>query len=275
MVWAVLPLKDFVSAKQRLAGILASHERRRMFHCMVEDVLDVLADHPGVEQTVIVSDDPSAMLLAEHYGTECWSETALQARGLNGVVNAAAKVLAAQGVETLLVVHGDLPLLSAQELQQFIEQHEVAGAPVMSIAPDTVDDGSNCVLCSPPDAVAFQYGRGSFHKHRAAAAAAKMTFNRVTLAGAACDIDNPIDLKNLLDSDSGDRRTLRYLRESGIIERFRAMDIGVDDSGVDDSGFENHTAVENIDSTEDQSADLEDFSSKLSRKNLKPREAAL
>ena len=37
-MWAVLPLKDFVSAKQRLSGVLSATARRRLFHAMVEDV---------------------------------------------------------------------------------------------------------------------------------------------------------------------------------------------------------------------------------------------
>ena len=41
MVWALLPLKDFVNAKKRLSGVLSAAERRRLFHVMVEDVLDV------------------------------------------------------------------------------------------------------------------------------------------------------------------------------------------------------------------------------------------
>ena len=94
MVWAVLPLKDFVNAKQRLSGVLAPHERRHLFHTMVEDVLDVLANHPLIENTVIVSDDPSAELLADRYQLSCWPESSLAlapaAKGLSAVVDAAA-----------------------------------------------------------------------------------------------------------------------------------------------------------------------------------------
>jgi len=84
MVWAILPLKDFVDAKQRLSGVLTDHERRHLFHAMVEDVLDVLAGHPALEQTVIVSDDPGAESLAERYGVMVWSEMSLGLTGGRG-----------------------------------------------------------------------------------------------------------------------------------------------------------------------------------------------
>ena len=65
-MWAVLPLKDFVSAKQRLSGVLSATERRRLFHAMVEDVLSVLIQAPSIVGIVIVSDDPTAALMARH-----------------------------------------------------------------------------------------------------------------------------------------------------------------------------------------------------------------
>ncbi|MFA7552934.1 MAG: 2-phospho-L-lactate guanylyltransferase [Spongiibacteraceae bacterium] len=227
MVWAVLPLKDFVNAKQRLSGVLAAHERRHLFHTMVEDVLGVLVSHPAIKQVLIVSDDPSAALLAEHYGVLCWSESSLAVKGLSAVVDAAASQLVAQGVDAMLVVHGDLPLLSASDIQQLVDTHRASIFPAISIAPDTVGDGSNCVLASPPNAISFQYGEASFDKHRACAKAKFITVNSLSLAGAAHDIDSPDDLQLLLQlelpSQGQGKHTLKYLGESGIAERLRSM----------------------------------------------------
>lgn len=237
MVWAVLPLKDFVSAKQRLSGVLAAHERRHLFHTMVEDVLSVLAGHPAIEQVLVVSDDPSAALLAEHYGVLCWSEFSLGVKGLSAVVDATANQLAAQGVDTMLVVHGDLPLLSGNDIQQLVDTHQAANFPAITIAPDTVGDGSNCMLLSPPNAILLQYGEGSFEKHQAYAEAKLITVNTLLLAGAAHDIDNPSDLQLLLQLQQSPqlqpqlqfklhgegKHTLKYLGESGIGERLNAM----------------------------------------------------
>ena len=75
-MWAILPLKDFVSAKQRLSGVLSASERRRLFHAMVEDVLSALSHAETIDSIVIVSDDPAASLLAERYGAVVLDEPA-------------------------------------------------------------------------------------------------------------------------------------------------------------------------------------------------------
>lgn len=232
MVWALLPLKDFVNAKQRLSGVLSAAERRRFFHVMVEDVLDVLASHPAIEETLIVSDDPSASLMAEHYGVQCWPESVLtgptgqRVSGLTEVVDAAAARLADRGIESLLVIHGDLPLTSTEAIQSLITSHqrEFDGATGVSIAPDQISDGSNCMICSPPNVIAFQYGAGSYDKHRAVAAAAGVAVATFEIADLACDIDKPADLKYLLGQQAQtSRRTFQYLNDSGIAERMSMM----------------------------------------------------
>jgi 2-phospho-L-lactate guanylyltransferase (CobY/MobA/RfbA family) len=41
-MWAVLPAKDFVDAKQRLAPVLTAAQRNALFRAMLEDVLTML-----------------------------------------------------------------------------------------------------------------------------------------------------------------------------------------------------------------------------------------
>ena len=178
MVWAVLPLKNFVDAKQRLSRILDGEERYKLFQMMVEDVLDVLIDHPGIEQIVIVSDDPGAAMLAERYGALCWSEKRLLDEAkvilsaidpgrsvLSVVVDAAAAKLASQSIDSMMVVHGDLPLLSSAELDRLLALHAKVNGSAVTIAHDVDKDGSNCVVVSPPNIISFQYGNGSYNKH--------------------------------------------------------------------------------------------------------------
>ena len=101
MALALVPLKDLVQAKTRLAGLLRPSERRALAQAMVEDVLTVLTDHPDIEQVTLVSDDPGANLLASNYGVDCWPEYSLGARGLNAVIERASARLLAAADETL------------------------------------------------------------------------------------------------------------------------------------------------------------------------------
>lgn len=223
MVWAVLPLKDFVDAKQRLSGVLTPSERRQLFYAMVEDVLTVLANHPEIEQTVIVSDDPDAQLLAQQFAINYWPESNFNSPGLSALMNAVAERLNDQGVETLLAVHGDLPQLTHDEISQLIASHRQQQVPAVAIAPDVRATGSNCVIATPSNAISFQYGENSLEKHRQQAISAGVDFTTEALGFAARDIDYPDDLCQFaqllpINSFSG-----RYLEKSKIGERIQLM----------------------------------------------------
>ncbi len=227
-MWALLPLKDFVQAKQRLSGVLSATERRSLFHAMVQDVLEVLSREPALQRLVLVSDDPTASLLAEHYRADCWREAEVGGRGLNGVVRAAVQRMAGD-TDTVMIVHGDLPLLNAAELRELIAQHRCEPAPrKVTLATDRRGEGSNVLLCSPPAVIDFAYGPDSNRRHRELAAAAGAQFNECRLPGIGRDIDVSDDLQDLLDPRWQGRAvyTLRYLRDSGLDARLRAMAAG-------------------------------------------------
>ena len=229
-MWAIIPLKDFVQAKQRLSGFLSAAERRRLFHAMVEDTLTVLVECEVFKQVVIVSDDPSASLLAEHYGIEFWSETELlkaypqQDSGLNAAVRAASEKLTATNVEAMAVIHGDLPLLQAEELQNMAAEHRK-----LSIATDERGDGTNVLMLSPPSGLDFQYGRASCTLHCQQFDDEWRKENALihTYTGASRDVDTPNDLVGLVTRDSllGEH-TAYLLEESGIGSRLLTIASG-------------------------------------------------
>lgn len=226
-MWAILPLKDFLKAKQRLAGVLSDVERRHLFQMMVQDVLEALSASTEVSHVLLVSDDPSAALLAEHYGVECLSEKALfeplaagvAPSGLNAVVNATIATLAERGVDELMVVHGDLPLIQASEIDALLASHrQLPEDGRMTIVSDEQGDGSNILMLRPSTAITTQYGVGSCEKHRLAAEAAGIACQVQRMAGASLDIDRREDLLRLCQSELGCHST-RYIREQGIDQR--------------------------------------------------------
>ncbi|CAA0079678.1 2-phospho-L-lactate guanylyltransferase [Zhongshania aliphaticivorans] len=234
-MWALLPLKDFVQAKQRLAGSLTVSERRGLFHAMVEDVLTILVAHPGLTRIVVVSDDPAAQLLAEHYEVDCWSERDLNARGLNDVVTAALHRVADLTKDNLtnntaaMVVHGDLPLLSGQELTSLIGRHAelmLEHPSAVSIATDRHGQGSNILVCDPANIPRFAYGSESRIAHYNAAMAMGLPAQVINLPGIAQDIDIREDLQRLLATpvNSSAKHTLLYLQQAGVAQRLQQLD---------------------------------------------------
>ena len=144
MAQALVPLKDLVRAKTRLAGLLAPSERRALAQAMVEDVLALLAVHPGVDSINLVSDDPSAHLLAAQYGARHWPESELGCRGLNNIIGSASRRLLALRDEPVLVLHADLPLLGPEDVSAVLAARQRTGGLVIARA------RIYCALMPPP-----------------------------------------------------------------------------------------------------------------------------
>ena len=226
---ALLPLKDFVSAKQRLSGVLAPHERRALFHAMVEDVLSALTKSQLIHHVLIVSDDPAAGLIAAKFGAACISERQLGVGGLNPVVTAAARYLKQQGFQRILITHGDLPLIDAQSVDAML----VSSTDGVCIAPDAQRDGSNVMICCPPDAIDFHYGSGSCTAHQQAAQARGVLCELFLSDCLALDIDFPADLFALIKKPMlNATATGQFLQQSGIADRLRAMEDAANSTAI-------------------------------------------
>lgn len=189
-------MKDLVQAKSRLGGVLASHERRALAQAMAEDVLTALAGAGGLSGVLLVSDDPGAELLANKYAVDMLPEAELGTVGLNNVITAACDRLAEGGAGAIAVVHGDLPLLSAVELDQLLSARGRPGADVV-IAPDRHRDGTNVLVTAAAARPVFHYGPGSCLAHQRASLDAGLSCSIVELPGAALDVDQPADLIDL------------------------------------------------------------------------------
>lgn len=197
---AVVPFKSLQYAKQRLVGYLNAEQRALLVAAMLEDTLRALLATEGLDGVLLLSNDPFAAELATRLGVDCQREPAHK-YGLNPALQSVSDDLARQGYESVLIAHGDLPLLAASELQQLLARHRaLAGCAKISLAPDRARDGSNCLLCSPPDVLRFRFGKGSFEKHLATAAQGGIQSAVVELPGASLDIDEPQDLQRLIES---------------------------------------------------------------------------
>lgn len=223
--WALLPLKSFRSAKQRLAGVLTPLERQQLFRAMVDDVVATLTADPQIEQVWIVSDDPDAEQLAAQNGIQWVAESFFaDAQGLNGVVQQATKWLTEQGAQSLLIVHGDLPLLHTNDLAVMHRRQANLSVPSLVLATDRAGDSSNVLLLTPPTGFTFHYGVGSRHKHTVEAAEAGYCCEVLQRPGLACDVDNLDDLLVLLQECDSTRavKSAAYLQNSGIADRILA-----------------------------------------------------
>ncbi len=226
-LWVVIPLKDFIRAKGRLAGVLSASERHILFQAMVEDILQVLQKVQSVSGILLVSDDPTAAVLAEQYQVELIPENK-EERGLNPAVTQAAKWLESRNISAAMVLHGDLPLVNEKDLEDLVQAHLQQSAPAVTIVGDSHQQGSNCLLCSPPNVIRFCYGEGSFSKHKAEAVAGGVHWQQLVFPSLALDVDEPNDLCRLLNElesnpDYRNGKTYSVLFDGDLASRVRAM----------------------------------------------------
>ena len=220
-IGAVLPVKDFGQAKQRLAGLLDASERRLLARAMAEDVLATLSRVQALSEIVVVTRDASARTLAARYRARVLTEPAND--GQSAAVSRAAADLESAGVARLLQVPGDVPGASADETAAVIEAHGQGGAPAVTLVPAHDRRGTNCVLSEPPGLLPFAFGRDSFGPHCRAARALGIEARIVPLPGLGLDIDTPDDLRAFMARPRAGR-TLDYLRASGIARRLLVTD---------------------------------------------------
>ena len=222
-IGAVLPVKDFGHAKQRLAGFLSAVERRLLSEAMAEDVLETLSQVSELSEIIVVTRDERAGELAARLGARVLAEPSND--GQSAAVERAAAALGRAGVESLLQVPGDVPGASADEIAAVLAVHGSAsdGAAAVTLVPSRDRRGTNCLLCSPPDVLPFAFGHQSFGPHCEAARAQGIAPRIMALPGLGLDIDTPDDLRGFMARPAAGR-TLDYLRESGIAERLLVTD---------------------------------------------------
>ena len=209
-VWAVVPVKELVRAKERLVPVLSPERRQALMMAMLEDVLTALAATPDLGGLAVVTLDIEARRLATRYGARIIEIGARN--GHTGAVTAAARLLTAEGCPGMLTVPGDIPLVTPAEITQLLAAHRAA--PAFTIAPSRDEQGSNAIVCSPPDAVPLRFGENSFFPHLRLAEAMGIQPTVLRLPGIALDIDTPEDLAAFASIASRTRtRALPEVRE--------------------------------------------------------------
>ncbi len=199
-IWAVIPVKETVVAKQRLAEALSPRLRQDLALAMFQDVLEAVAAVPELHGIAVVTVDRSAADIARRKGAEVWSDGARE--GHTGAVSAAARRLAANS-STMLTIPGDVPLVSGIDISRVLAAHALASA--FTIVPAWDELGSNTIVCSPADVVPLRFGPDSYFPLLAAARACGLTPTIIHNRAIALDVDGPPDLTRFMGRPSATR----------------------------------------------------------------------
>lgn len=190
---AVLPVKRFGQAKQRLGSQVAPGARVALAESMVEDVLSALRAVSGLHGVVVVTGEPRAAVLATGANVVVVEDK----RDLGQSHAAALGVARAIELkaERVLLVPGDCPALDPAEVDALLVG--APPAPSVTIVPDRHGTGTNALLLAPPTIMEPAFGPGSRDRHNAAAEAAGGAVEVRDVRSLGLDVDTPDDLDAL------------------------------------------------------------------------------
>ena len=163
---AVLPIKAFAAAKQRLAADLGEPQPD-LAERMAGGVLDELIKASGLERVLVVTRDPAAVALAAGAGADVVDEP--EPLGHSAAASLGVRRAIELGAERVLLAAGDCPLLSAADVDDLLARHSGPGVVILA---DRHGTGTNGLLLAPPDALAPAFGPGSAERHAGLARAA-------------------------------------------------------------------------------------------------------
>lgn len=190
-----MPHRGLAASKTRLAPILSPDERTALAERLLERVLEVA--RTVADDVVVIT--PSAALagIVEAAGAHLSVQRGL---GLNAGLRQARDEALADGVALLVVLHGDLPNLGADDVRRLVEACPRPSG--VAIAPDKAGTGTNGLCLRPPTVTDFAFGDGSFTRHEAGVRAAAVPMAIVRRPGLAFDLDTPADLARWLELGS-------------------------------------------------------------------------
>lgn len=213
MTVAALPVKDLANAKERLIPLLSPAERQTLARAMLEDVLNALRLAP-LDQILVVTRDPEVMELARGFTASILEEEANL--GHTEAVALAQHHAAANGADRFLTIPGDVPLVTAEEIAMICRS--APSVPGALFVPSRSGLGTNGALLTPPEIMPLKFGEPSFQNHLAAARARGIEPVLLPLAGLGLDIDDPEDLRALIEHGEPSRAG-RVLQDLGLAGR--------------------------------------------------------
>jgi 2-phospho-L-lactate guanylyltransferase len=191
---AILPVKRFADAKQRLADRLAPAQREALVEAMVTDVLGALAVSRRLDGVLVITNEPAVAAIAKQLGASIVPDR--RDAGQSAATAVGAAHAKRNGFDRVLMVPGDCPALDRDELDALLSAH--TASPSVVIVPDRHGSGTNALLLSPPDVIAPAFGPDSFERHRELAETAGVPFEVARPPTLLLDIDTPADLAALL-----------------------------------------------------------------------------
>ena len=202
----LIPVKGLATAKQRLADALTQPQRSQLAEAMLRDVMIAATGVIDRIDVALVTGDVRARELADEFGFGVIDDTRNESE--TAAIEMATAWCEARGYDTTIVVPGDIPLITSEELHRVLDAAPEEGA---VFVPAYDRRGSNCILRRPGSIIPLRFGNDSFLPHCEAMRETGRELVILEMPGIGLDIDNPHEL-DLLVQRAGDTNAQRLLR---------------------------------------------------------------
>lgn len=189
----LIPHRGLRDGKRRLADVLSPDDRVALNGFMLNRV--ARAARAVVADVTLVSPDSSLAVIADTLGLRFIRQYG--GSGMNHGLTQASADAASDGISTLAVISGDLPVIEPEDIRVLLCEAMRVPAPSVTIAPDASGSGTNALVVRPPGVIPFTFGVGSRMSHEHATTERTLPISVVSRGGLALDVDVPSDLAAL------------------------------------------------------------------------------
>jgi 2-phospho-L-lactate guanylyltransferase len=186
--WIVVLIKDFTTAKSRLASVLEPQPRRRLAEMTAARALDASL---AVAPTLAVCGSVEAAELARLRGAALVVEPA--PTGQNPAAMRGLAEVLQRGAASALLLSSDLPLVDEAAILRLLAHTDFPGTLVVA-APAAGREGTNALYLRPPGDFSLHFGEASLPKFAEEARARGRRFVVHDDPSLALDLDEPADL---------------------------------------------------------------------------------
>ena len=195
---AIICVKRFGAAKQRLLEVLDRPQRAALVKAMLADVLAAVVESERIERVIVVTGEGRAERLALDRARR--SRTPIEVmrdpddRGHPEAATLGIIRALAHGARCTALLPGDCPLLDPAEFDAALGRMHTGR---VAVVPDRHGSGTNALLLAPADAIGPAFGAGSRTRHAERAERAGHELAIEELPSLALDLDTPADLEAL------------------------------------------------------------------------------
>jgi 2-phospho-L-lactate/phosphoenolpyruvate guanylyltransferase len=192
---AIIPVKRFGAAKQRLLETLDRPQRAAVVKAMLADVLVAVTASERIERVIVVTGEGRAERIALAHARRTATPVEVlrepEDRGHSEAATLGIVRALSHGAECAALLPGDCPLLDSGELDDALERMRPGR---VAVVPDRHGTGTNALLLAPADAIGPAFGEGSRARHADRARRAGYAVAVEELDSLALDLDTPSDL---------------------------------------------------------------------------------